>query len=204
MKNIMEILIDRQSIEMETAGINNLEEVLVKIMDEHVKRGSAITTVKLNGAVYSEESPHDAVGVLISDIRTLEINTMGQEEIALHFLENGVGQLDLLIQGAEKVSELFRIADEAEANEHYARLLESLRLFLQVVVQVKETLHLNLSAIAFQNDTVEQRFEKLSEIMDEMIEVQEKEDWIMLADLLEYELAPLLEEWKSIVPVLKQ
>lgn len=200
----MEILIDNQSIEMDTSGVNNLEEVLVKIMTEDVKPGSTITTVKLNGTVYSEKTPHDAVGVAISDIKTLEINTMGEEEIAWRFLENGVRQLDLLIQAAEKVSELFRIADEAEANEHYAQLLESLRLFLHVVDQVKEILNLDLSAIAFENDTVEQRFEKLSEVINEMLKVQEEEDWIMLADLIEYELMPLLEEWKSIVPVLKQ
>jgi len=37
-----------------------------------------------------------------------------------------------------------------------------------------------------------------------MLHVQEEEDWIMLADLLEYELIPLLEEWKSILPLLKE
>ncbi len=200
----MEILIDQQSIEMDTSGVNNLEEILAKIMAEDVTPGSTITTVKLNGTVYSEKTPHDAVGVAISDIKTLEINTMGEEEIAWRFLENGVRQLDLLIQGAEKVSELFRIADEAEANEHYAQLLESLRLFLHIVDQVKGILNLDLSAIAFENDTVEQRFEKLSEVINEMLKVQEEKDWIMLADLIEYELMPLLEEWKSIVPVLKQ
>jgi hypothetical protein len=32
----------------------------------------------------------------------------------------------------------------------------------------------------------------LEKLADEIIAAQEKEDWIMLADLLEYELAPLL------------
>ncbi len=200
----MEILIDNQSIDMDTSGVNNLEEVLAKIMAEHLKTGNIITTVKLNGTVYSEDTPHDAAGVPPSDIKTLEINTMGQEEIAWRFLEDGVGQLDLMIRGAEKVSELFRIADETEANEHYAQLLETLRLFIRMVAEVKETLNLDLSVIAFQNGTVEQRFQRLSEIMDKMLKVQEEEDWIMLADLIEYELVPLLEEWKSIVPALKQ
>ena len=40
--------------------------------------------------------------------------------------------------------------------------------------------------------------------MDQMLKVQEDEDWVMLADLLEYELIPLLKEWNEILAVLQE
>ena len=199
----MEILLDQQSTAIEESSVNNLEEILVKVMSDLIKPGQVITTVKLNGEVYSEENPHDAVRISLSDIETLEIDTMATDEIAWRFLDSGVEQVDMIIQGAQKISELFRIADESEANEEYANFLESLRLFLQMVAEVKAILNLDLAS-AFKGRTVEDRVEKLSEMMDQMLHVQEEEDWIMLADLLEYELIPLLEEWKSILPLLKQ
>jgi hypothetical protein len=198
----MEISVDRKSVEIEGAHISNLEEILVKVMSEHVQPGKVITGVKLNGAGYSEKKPHDAATVSLKDIQTLEIDTMSAEEMARHFFNNGAKYLELLIKGAEKISELFRIADETEANEHYAEYLENLQLFLQMVAESKEALHLNLSAIPFQNATVEDEVQKLSNVTDQMLKVQENEDWVMLADLLEYELTPLLRGWESITQIL--
>ena len=40
------------------------------------------------------------------------------------------------------------------------------------------------------------RTEKLSSLISEMSEVMESEDWVLLADLLEFEFAPLCEEWR--------
>ena len=37
-----------------------------------------------------------------------------------------------------------------------------------------------------------------------MIEIQENEDWILLADLLEYEYLPLVEKTKSLVADLRE
>ena len=199
----MEILLDQQGTAIEESSVHNLEEILVKVMSDLIKPGQVITTVKLNGEVYSEKKPHDAVRISLSDIKTLEIDTMGTDEIAWRFLDSGVEQVDMIIQGAQKISELFRIADEGEANKQHAEFVNALRLFLQMVAEVKEILHLDLTS-TFKGRTVEDRVEKLSEMMDQMLHVQEEEDWIMLADLLEYELIPLLEEWKSILPLLKQ
>jgi len=41
-------------------------------------------------------------------------------------------------------------------------------------------------------------------VIDQMLKVQEDEDWVMLADLLEYELIPLLKEWNKILAVLQK
>ena len=37
--------------------------------------------------------------------------------------------------------------------------------------------------------------EKLADLLSEMSDVLENEDWILLADLLEYEFLPLCDEW---------
>jgi len=200
----MEISLDRKSIELEGPQDNNLEEILTRVMSEHVQLGKVITGVRLNGTGYSEKNPHDAVNIPLKDIRTLEIDTMSAEEMARHFFENGEQYLDILIKGGEKISELFRIADETEANEHYAEYLENLRLFLQMIAESKEAFHLNFSAIPFQNATVGDEVRKLSNVMDQMLKVQENEDWVMLADLLEYELIPLLKGWDQILALLRE
>jgi len=200
---IMEILVDHKKIEFEPSKVRNLEEVILKLMADKIQGNNVITAVRLNGEFYSEKIPHDASKVPIRDIQTLEIETMSTEEVAWHFLIQSGKQLDRLMENAKQVSELFRVADETEANEQYAIFLESLRLFIQMLNEVQAILNLDLAAIPYQNGTIETKVHTLLGLADQMHKVQEEEDWVMLADLLEYELAPLLEEWKSILSLLQ-
>jgi hypothetical protein len=199
----MEILIDREKIDIEDAKLHNLEEMLLKIMSEKINPKNVITAVKLNGEFYSEKFPHDASRVPIREVKKLEINTMSSEDMAWYFLIKSGDHLDQMVENARMVSELFRVSEESEANEKYAEFVESLRLFWQMVNEVQTILNLDLRTIAFQEGTVEDRVQKLSGLMDQMIKVQEEEDWVMLADLLNYELIPLLQEWKEIINLLK-
>ena len=130
----------------------------------------------------------------VSDIGLLEIDTICKEEVAWAFLDGGDRHLDLIIQSAGKVSALFRIADEAEANDHYAALLQSLRLFMRMIGEVREILSIDFAAVPFKDGSVDDRLNRLGDHYraECFTDSQEEEDWIMLADLIEYELVRYL------------
>jgi len=46
--------------------------------------------------------------------------------------------------------------------------------------------------------------EEVSALFSEMTEVLENEDWILLADLLEYEFIPAMNRWKGVVADLRE
>ena len=46
--------------------------------------------------------------------------------------------------------------------------------------------------------------EQLSGLFTEMTEVLSNEDWILLADLLEYEFLPAVNRWKKVVALLRE
>jgi hypothetical protein len=73
-----------------------------------------------------------------------------------------------------------------------------------MIAQCTEVLHVDLSAVPFQKATVKDEVQKLSGVIDQMLKVQEDEDWVMLADLLEYELIPLLKGWNEILALLQR
>jgi hypothetical protein len=51
---------------------------------------------------------------------------------------------------------------------------------------------------------LDESLDSLSVLFSEMIEIQENEDWILLADLLEYEYLPLVDKTKGIVAQLRE
>jgi hypothetical protein len=46
--------------------------------------------------------------------------------------------------------------------------------------------------------------EEISSLLGEMTEVMENEDWILLADLLEYEFLPAVDKWKQVIHLIRE
>ena len=84
------------------------------------------------------------------------------------------------------------------APEMYSDLLEVNRDFLSMLAVLRSEF---ATDIALDQDGT---LDSLSELFSEMIEIQENEDWILLADLLEYEYLPLVRKTKELVAGLRE
>ena len=199
----MKVFVNGQPVNPAQVAGRSLEEMLVDIMGKHLPAEHSIKRVMLNSEHYIEEVPHDAAKVDRDQIERLEIETLSPEEVADAFAQNGHHQLQTIIEAAPKVAELFRVADEAEANEHYLVFLETLQLLLHMIVRVGELMDLDFSAISADGMSADTGLEKVKRVVDEMLSVQEDQDWVLLADVLEYDLVPALRPWLDILPQLK-
>lgn len=182
----MKLLIDGQE-----AGIigrfGNLEDLLSQIALDQDRNDRIIWDVIVNGENYNETTPHDARDVMIDSIQSLEVGTKDKSEISDDFIRNSGAMFQILVRSAKEISGLFRKADEGEANQRYLEFLGSYQDMFQMLQNVKPALNLPM----------DEMLEALERLLDKMIHAQENQDWVMLADLLEYELAPVLKEWEG-------
>jgi hypothetical protein len=93
---------------------------------------------------------------------------------------------------------MFRQADDAEALELYQDLLDVTRDFLSMIGVLRDEFSLK------DHQVISDSMEEISSLFSEMIEVTENEDWILLADLLEYEYLPAVERWKKVIAQLRE
>jgi len=199
----MEVIIDKQPYLSETLG-DNLIDILSDLNEQVLGEDRVIGEVKINGQVYVLADMGPAEDMAREDIQTLEVDTIAARDMALHFLSNGPEYLRAIIASTEQVSELFRVADEKDANEQYVHTLESLQLFMQVLHSSREALGLDFARIQVEGGAVEQRLERLSVLIQEMLSAQEQEDWVLLADILQYDLGEELTGWSKVLPVLRE
>ncbi len=200
----MIISIDGQPIDAASIEGNNLEEILIVLQERHISADRLVGDVLLNGESYSEDLPHAAVEILRTDIETLELVTRSPEDIAVHFLKNGAHLIDSMAVSLPKITEMFRMGDEAEANEHFLRFLESLHLLVNMLSQVGNVISIRFDLPVGEHDSLNQNLNKLADILTNLLDIQEKKDWIFLADLLEYELTPQLDELRELLPHLRE
>lgn len=192
------IVIDGRQSDLSIDNFANLEEILVKVMAEDTLDNRIVTDVLVNEETFSEIYPHQAEDIDRRDIRSVEIRTVGVNEMATNIARELYKVVQVMSEGSRRVASLFRQADDGEALELLQDLLDVTRDFMSMVGVLRNEFSLNTSAEFGAN------VEQISGLLGEMSEVLENEDWILLADLLEYEFLPSCENWKQVIQTLRE
>ncbi|PKN09928.1 MAG: hypothetical protein CVU73_03025 [Deltaproteobacteria bacterium HGW-Deltaproteobacteria-8] len=192
------LLIDGQKSELNFANFANLDQIFIKLMEDGVLHDRVVTDVFVNDSPFSEIYPHQAEDIDASELKTVEIRTMPVGEIAVEITRELYKVVTLMGEGAARVAELFRQADDAEALETYQDLVDVTRDFIGMISTLRSEF-----ALKDYREFMEAS-DQLSNLFSEMTTVMGNEDWILLADLLEYEFLPAVHRWKKVVAQLRE
>lgn len=191
----MEVWLNGRQLAGETGG-GTLQEILEGMVARDMGDDATLSEVRINGVPYSEKDMGPPQRLGRGAISRLEVETISSRQVALHFLAHAEHFLDPLLEAAQGVAELFRVSDEREANIHYLRVLESLQLFLQTLDMARQVLGLDFNRLSWAGQSAEQRLARLSDLVQEMLTAQENQDWVLLADELQYDLSAELQGWR--------
>ena len=193
------IIIDGRQSEMEIGNFANLEEILVDVMNTGEMESRVVTDVLVNDEAFSEIYPHQAEDIGSEFIKSVEVRSMPVGEMAANIAREMYKVAQIMSNGAQHVARLFRQADDAEALDMLQDLLDVTRDFMNMIGVLRNEFCLDSGNREF-NESVEQ----LSSLLTEMSEVLESADWILLADLLEYEFLPLSQNWKQVIQNIRE
>jgi hypothetical protein len=191
------ISVDGRETGMEIKQFQNLEEILLKILNDGELEGRVVTDVFVNHESFSEIYPHQAEDIEASEIESVEVKSIPRVQMAYEITQELDKVIRLMDHGAKRVAELFRQAEDAEGLEVYQDLLDVIRDFLGMVGVLRQEVE------SGPDETFGGAADEISSLFTEMTEVLENEDWILLADLLEYEFIPAMDRWKNVVAELR-
>ena len=175
-------------------------ETLEAILDMMVKNtpGSYIRRIWLD----QQEFPSDDRETLQkkpADINSLEVELADLKDLVATNLSNALDYLEKLIPGFDQAADLFRTGNEQEANKYYIQILDGMDWFSEVVNVVMSSEGEGQEP----EDSLRIRQAKLTDLMSQMLEANKNQDWVLLADILEYEMIPFYKEWQTILSKLK-
>ena len=168
-------------------------ETLREVLDEIVKshQGTYIRRVWLDGQEVST-SASDTLMSPVSSIELLELELADLKDLMANNLSNAKEYLEKLIPGFQKAADLFRMGNEQEAHKFYLQILDGIDWISQVVQTVVNSRNKEL-----EGQDLKDRQERLTGLMTQMLEANQNQDWVLLADLLEYEMIPFYENWQE-------
>lgn len=192
------IVIDGRESNLSLSNYANLEEVLTKLVEEESLEQRIVTDVLVNDEAFSELYPHQAEDIDAGDISRLEVRTVSMEQMATDVVVELPKVIDLMAFGGRRVAALLRQAELAEALEVMQDIITVSRDFLHTIQVLRGRFSLGQSAdLDALGDVIGGQ---LGEIADVMV----NEDWMLVADLFEYEYVPACEGWRKIIDTLAE
>ncbi len=192
------IVIDGNKTGLALSNFANLEDLLVKVMEDHTLDNRIVTDVLVDNQQFSEIYPHQAGDIETKNIGRVEIVSVPVQDMAVSITRELYKVVRLMHEGGKHVATLFRQNDDAEALEVYQDLIDVTRDFLSMIGVLRDEFSLK------NHEEFKQAVEEISDLFTEMFEVMENEDWILLADLLEYEFIPATEKWKKVIAKIRE
>jgi hypothetical protein len=179
-------------------------DTLGAILDSMVEKtpGSYVRRMWLD----DKESPSDDQEALQknpSDIDSLEVELANLKDLVATNIANALDYLKKLIPGFEQAADLFRTGNEQEANKYYLQILDGIDWFSQVVSVIMKPDDGKTELPDADGESLQVRQEKLTDLMSQMLEANQNQDWVLLADILEYEMVPFYKDWENILSKLE-
>ena len=179
-------------------------ETVSAILDAMVQQtpGSYIRRIWLDDQEFPSDD-REALQKKPSDIDSLEVELANLKDLVATNLANALNYLKKLIPGFEQAADLFRAGSEQEANKYYLQILDGIDWFSQVVSVIMSPDEGETELPDTDDESLEVRQKKLTDLMSQMLEANENQDWVLLADILEYEMVPFYKDWEKILSKLE-
>ena len=198
----MKITIDGIEVVLPKEEPQDFKKLMEYIQREHIPPGRLVTVLKLNEEYLGEEQEVAFGAQPLSDIDTLDIETSVADELATEVLMDYHDYLPKLSEHFELCAKEFRGGDRRKAFRLFSSSIEFISAFLDILDHIRQVFLIDYSKIQCSDKTMMDLNLQMHDLAKEILEASEAADWSHLADLLDYELSPLLYKWMGEIPEL--
>ena len=197
----MQIFVNEEEREIKVASVCTLADIMGKVSDT-LPNGYVITHIHLNGKELDKNWNETASKTYLLDDDKLSFKVEEAAEIALEILKETKEFLIELLVSFDSIAKAFRVSEEEEANAKFAAGIDHLQDYLRALGDATALLGKPLETIIVNDVLFSQYINELAVILDTVIRTQSSKDWIMLADVIEYEMIPALKKMGLLYAIL--
>lgn len=175
------------------------------ILEHHASNEQVIASISVNGKELDAHEENQCLTMNLYSFNSIDFNLKSSIEMAYMSLDSCVGYIDNVIDKIHETLGLYNENKVHEANALFSDVIEVMDLFIQLMSRIHKTIRRYHPQFFQENRTLQQLEIHLLSVMKALVPAKEKNDIIMLSDLLEYELIDNLTQWKiKAIPELKK
>ncbi|MBI5816213.1 MAG: hypothetical protein HZB29_11465 [Nitrospinae bacterium] len=197
-----EITVNGAKAVVDLTGVTHLAGAVDKLSKAVLAPGELIASLTVNGEYLEPGSPKAAAP--IGQIKTIEVTTIKNPiEMTVSLLKRMGEYLSTMSPGVGKAADVLRLGSAEEGNAMLVKILDGITAFTDLIETAKSVARNDLGNLSSKGQTFTGLEERLLSMLKKVMDAQESSDWVMVADLLEYEIAPALDDWRNILPAVE-
>jgi len=200
----MNLLINGESHSLDISPEATFGEVMLAVNRLKSSPGVGLINVRLNGEDITGADWSRFSTLVVAGIEALEVQTGQKSALARELLDSVEDFTGRLISELGRAAEAYRQGDCERASQIYVRALDGVQLLSHTTGMIERNLGFDASTIRFGGRPSTEQLRKLAPMIDDMMSAQQKEDWVLLADLIEYELVPQFEDHQKVLKLWRE
>jgi hypothetical protein len=177
-------------------GFNTWQELLTDLEASKLAENEVIISVHFDGDEIMHFRTADTLNIPLNSLQEVRVEAAGRNEMLRGAVQDAHSYLSSLKSSMLEIAEMFRSGRPDQGNARLQQLFEGLKTF----IALSRGIELSLCGIpTADGSVVEKAIEQMGPTLQDQIGAQAQSDWMLLADILEYDLAPNLKTFEGIL-----
>jgi hypothetical protein len=190
----LEILVNGKPINIEgLESDTRLSELLITVEESLKGSGATVVDILVDGDLVSPEDIEKLEEVKIVDHQKIELLCATAGEMVRIAIEDGPDGLEHLEELALNVSADLRVGKIKDAMDNYLQFIDGIEWFTTMLKNADRAFAAAMAESSLESER-QNLIARLSEQTQAIQSAQEGEDWVGLADILEYEFPELFQD----------
>ena len=187
-------------------GFASFDQLLKHVEDRCLEPTEIIRKISVDGRLFAPESLRGDGGDfgLTGESEKVEIVTGTLAEIAAESLAGAQDYLVKIENGAPALAAKFQDFPESEDFNNLGSLCEGFYFLSVLLDKLASGYQLKLDEITVRGVSVREQLMKFADIVKQLNEAQEKQEYLLIADTIEYEILPVVPVWKEVFEAVSQ
>jgi len=173
--------------------------------ENYIPKDHGIVAVSVDGADSLNVMTEQSDRMVPENIKTITIATKN----SLAITRDGFAKVSALLESIKReiidAADLYRQGKPNEASTKIVKIMEAIKPIVNFINSVGMSFSLDFDALPYDsNTTLREKVGQFLETLDQLVAAQEKQDYVEIADYLEYRLVDDMNGWNTIVNLLLQ
>ena len=183
------------------SGLHTWQDLLQELESKHLGQGKMISSVRFDGNEVLQFREAECLNRPLQFLGEIKVQASPMEDMVKSAVTEAEGYLFTLQTSLVEVAEAFRHQLATEANSKLSQVFEGVKMLAALLQGVE----LSLSGQYHQGPTsVAQVLAEMGPTLESLIESQGQQDWILVADILEFELLANVSGFEQSLAAFKQ
>lgn len=198
----MEILLNGNSLEIDGLDAEvTVLQLLVSVEESLKGTGATVVEIFLDGQAFSPDETEKYEDLKVVGFAKVELVAATAQEMIRAAFEDGEDGIAHLEELAQEISSDLRIGKVKQAMDRYLEFVDGIEWFITMLKNADRAFASNMAESSLEGNR-QALMARFAEQMSAMQSAQESENWVGVADILEYEFSEVFNDGRGFIRII--